>query len=341
MNFRLIGLIRLIAIPTLLLLYGIYLRFWVYGLQKSKRDVFGFINISDFHLIISLLCFSAGLSIVIYQFTRLILKKKETSKKLLAQIDFFLTEGSALNVASGIALCVIGLYLLFPTSSDLATRFSVCLSAYTSIMAATLAIDAFYIRTQAITDMDIFLKFLTNDLDEEKGRIKRLWIVYPALNIGYYRSLVTFKVYEDDEVLPENSPCDKFITALEARVKRLQKKANAITYPQELYVKLYQCYHEELRHPKPKPQKNSTNSTSLPENSTVLPEKCAKEAKRLFNLFDSSHAIEVPPDALPQHIIIIHDIVYTIMSYGIPIYNEVNQTFTSSESSGVADLIGW
>lgn len=64
------------------------------------------------------------------------------------------------------------------------------LSIYISIFAATIAIEAFYVRTQAITDVDILLKYLTRDLIEKSASLKRLIIVFPALNIGYHRACI-------------------------------------------------------------------------------------------------------------------------------------------------------
>ena len=55
--------------------------------------------------------------------------------------------------------------------------------------------------------------------------------------------------------------------------------------------------------------------------------------------FTNYTILELLPDAMPQHIIVINDIVYTIMTYGMPIFNEKDNCFEPFDQGKKADLL--
>jgi hypothetical protein len=249
--------------------------------------------------------FSLGLLSIAIRLLHLFLSGKDQFNSLWAEFRFLTQAQSSWSLGSGIACMAIGTFFLFPSDSNLASRFEASLGLYTGILGATLAINAFYRQTAPITDADSLLKNLNYDLNACPDRSK-IWFVYPALNIGYYRSLQEAGINREDidHRLPNNCPYEDFRVALRRRATRLGRdRVTAVTYPSSLYKVLYQRYEENIH--------GSSNINSDRVNG------CAEEAQSLTGDFTTK---ELSPEAFPQHVIIIGDVVYTVMSYGLPIY---------------------
>jgi hypothetical protein len=159
-----------------------------------------------------------------------------------------------------------------------------------------------------------------------------IWFVYPALNIGYYRSLdangKSSEITEGDtirNVIDENHYYSKFRSILRTKSDRLRIKA--ITYPCTLYEPLYKQY-----------EKNHfvTSTEIKPRDDRI--KGCAKDAEDLVKTKGINH-IEIPPNLFPQPVIIIGDFVYSITSYGLPDYDLSTKSFVGGEREFVSFLV--
>ncbi len=259
-----------------------------------------------------------GLATIIIHFLYLLLNtlndKDNYFQSIFTKISYLIQARSAWGIGSSLACLLIGIYLLFPSDENLATRFQGALSIYFSAISTTLIVDIFYEKLAPITDVDKLLRSIILDLSicNENSNV---WFVYPALNIGYYRALKKLdKDDEQDSPLPEDHIYSEFRKAFISKIVHL-RKARAITYPVNLYHSFYYRYEEK-------------HNTNINDKRVTA---CVNEAKILF---DNSKlkTTEIQPVGFPQHIIIIGDWVYTIMSYGLPTYDAADGKFKGGEN---------
>jgi hypothetical protein len=197
-------------------------------------------------------------------------------------------------------------------------RTATALSLYVGVVAAVLGIHIFYKKTVPITDVNLLLRLIAADLRRWKPLGTEIWFAYPALNIGYYRKLQHFgkslAEQVDCTVIPDDDPYTLFWKALREIMPRVNR-AVAITYTASLYIDLYKCYDRQMHDPM----------------GDAFATSCADEAMRLTEMFhDVRHreaeVREVAPQNFPSHVIIIGDVVYSILSYGLPLYYEFTPT---------------
>lgn len=164
-----------------------------------------------------------------------------------------------------------------------------------------------------IASIEKFLRIASQDLEEKRySKDGRVWLVYPALNIGYYR--------EQIDAVPLNY-YSEFMTSLNYARDNPKVDVNVVTYPVELYQKLFEKYID------------ATTDSKSTENIT----KCTNEANAIFNSFKEknhtnckTHNIE--PHKFPDHFLIVDNKVYLINTFGLPEYNPDTKDFTKIDS---------
>lgn len=161
-----------------------------------------------------------------------------------------------------------------------------------------------------ITSIDKLLSKLAEDIYESSNREDcDFYMVYPALNIGHYRSMK----------YPESLPIyQRFTASIDQFLSHRHdsRKIRIVTFPQHLYATLYIKY-----------------CTMVAEQDNRIINECSEEAKRLFGSFQlmtsSIHrdlkCFEIDPNNFPQHFILIGNVVYLINTFGLPEYE--NGTF--------------
>src|SRR5258708_14186884 len=140
----------------------------------------------------------------------------------------------ALLIGASVAALAAGIHLFYTTSGPRHDPYDKIVEIYIASITASLGIRLFYNRLVPITDVNLLLKKVMIDLnscDEAE-----LWIVYPALNIGYYRNRVGATQNSEPEIIAQYS------TALRECAKRVATNAHVVTYPIELYQPLYKAY---------------------------------------------------------------------------------------------------
>jgi hypothetical protein len=270
-----------------------------------------------------------GLLTLFIHILYLALERRDQLHGLWIELMSILRVRSAWSIGSGLACLVIGIYFFFPSDSNLANRYQGALGLYLGTLGTTLAIDIFYKKTAPITDIYTLLETILSDLVNSCPDNSRLWFVFPALNIGYYRTLDKCQIEDErNGEMNDNEIYYKFRKEFKEKVRRLGKKSNAkaITYPISLYEPLYSRYEDSHR---PKTIQNSRKARI---------DGCADDAEGLART-EGLIIREIAPEIFPQHVIIIGDIVYTVMSYGLPIYDSATSSFTGGEEALVSLLV--
>jgi hypothetical protein len=252
---------------------------------------------------------AAGIIVITWRISWVFLRDKDELHDFWAECKFMVVHATtAWSLGGGIACILTGAYFAFTSHGHHFERYAGAVSIYATVIGATLAIHAFYRQTAPITDMDVLLRRLIDDLDDAKKE-SSLWIIYPALNLGYYRNRQQYGTE-----LPDDHICSLFKTALGNCAQRLgPQRAVAITFHKELYQKLFDCYDKMIS------AKNGKSDQQCVEH-------CTKEALSCLRHFvgwpEEKLGFHCPvlPREFPQQMVIIGDIVYSIMSYGLPIY---------------------
>lgn len=158
-----------------------------------------------------------------------------------------------------------------------------------------------------ITTIDKLLTKVTDDINEHKNNENStFYFVYPALNIGHYRSL---KYSETEQIY------QRFTSAIENFLSHRHEQRNIkiVTYSKDLIQPLYKKYCEMLNEPE----------------VDKITNECANEADKIYTYFEKNttsfqrnvKCYNISPIGFPQHFIIIGNIVYLINTFGLPIYN--------------------
>jgi len=247
---------------------------------------------------------------------------------LLGEIKFVAFQSDYLLVlAGGVACFLVGLRLIIPVDTHhLYERYESIVHTYIAVFIAVIGIKLLYRKMAPIVEVDHLLRMLIDDLNRHVDA-DRLWVVYPALNIGYYRHHLRLGKVGDDDL------CEQYKDAQKKCAGRLKQKARAITYPRDMYSPLYRCYDKMI------------NGT---ENAERI-DACVADAEDFVNNFTEQKPIQrgelhpISPDQFPPHVIVIGNIVYMIMSYGLPIYDPQTKSFRQiGQGSGkekLADLL--
>lgn len=226
----------------------------------------------------------------------------------------------ALIIGGSLAAAGCAIHLLYTKGGPVHDQYDAAIGIYLTALTASLGVRAFYSRIVPITDVNTLLRMLTRDL--RSCHSGPMWLVYPALNIGYYRN---YRGEAEPEIMGE------FKDAISKCAKRLSGAAYAITYPTGLYEPLYKCYHESQRGQKPtrKPENIVRESA---EYAKIMLEQLRLDAKLVSGgnaptASGASQTYEIEPGNFPPHVILIGDITYVLLSYGFPIYDKVDKKF--------------
>jgi hypothetical protein len=247
---------------------------------------------------------------------------------LQAELKFlFLGATSAWSFGGGLACILTALFFLFPVNGAWYERYTAGLSIYISILGVVLGVHAFYRRTAPITDLNHLLKAITEDLEnlignkeENESTSERLWIVYPALNLGYYRNMNSLRVYY------------RYKDAVIRCATHLKTNAHAITFSEDLYQPLYEVY-----------DKGANKGIIDPGRV----KRSVDDAKDFVDRFKGARVATskfygVDPISFPPHVFIIGDITYLLMSYGVPIYDpDLPEKFRAIEGEEFAKILAF
>jgi hypothetical protein len=256
------------------------------------------------------------------------LRKSDSEfQHLIGEIKFVAFQSDYLLVlAGGVACFLVGVRFLIPVDiHHLYERYEATIQTYIAVFLAVLGIKLLYRKMAPIVEVDHLLRMLIDDLNRHIDA-DRLWVVYPALNIGYYRHHLRLGKVGDEDL------CEQYKDAQRKCAGRLKQKARAITYPKTMYSPLYTCYDRMI---------NGAASTERVED-------CVADAEDFVNDFTEQKPTqrgvlyEIPPDQFPPHVIVIGNIVYMIMSYGLPIYEPQTGFRPIGEGKGkdkLADLL--
>lgn len=254
-------------------------------------------------------------------------RQEREFEELISELEFvFFYAKSAWSVGVGLACIFVGGFFLFPVNGSLYERYQGAFSIYVTTLGITLGIHALYRREAPITNVFYFLERAIRDLDACTNKSSKVWFVYPALNIGYYRAYELGRTGDRDVVR-------RFENSLKNCAGRLKSNAKAITVEQEYYRSLYEAYDQMI--------KGSVDDMRVSQ--------CVENADDFVFSFVDVGSNRLPrrglfyefhPNQLPPQILVIDSTVYIIITYGIPIFNEVLKKYVAPQrNKRTADLI--
>jgi len=321
---------------TILILYcivGVPIFLLYTGLELSKGQNLTYVQSTWWRDLIIVL----GALVILTRATTVLLSDIEELRDIKAELRFvFAHAKTAWSIGGGTACIVTGLYFLVPATNALHERFEGVFSIFISVIGVALAVHVLYRNMAPIVGTPRLLDSIIDDLHNCSDQ-SAIWLVYPALNFGFYRSLRNGESVWNhrNQVFDFRHRCGKFYRALRDALESKPLQAIAITYGKDKYLKLFDVYHKMIKDEKEK---------SSPVDYVRL---CTKSAELLSNLFESSTSSNVrfeqfDADQFPQHVIIIGDVVYIIVSYGIPIYDKESDAFIPLEGENEpADVLTW
>jgi len=259
---------------------------------------------------------AAGIITIGLRISYIIVRDKDEREweELVAEFKFvFKYAQSAWSIGSGIACILVGAFLFFPVNGQYYERYQGGLGIYLAVLGITLGVHALYRREAPIVNIFYFLDLLINDLLDEKK--DKLWIVFPALNIGYYRAI---KVEKTDKV-------ERFKKALGMCAARLQSNAVAITHPQAHYEKLYRAYVRMAVGP--------SNDERVKERVKECAQNASDFLREFVDLDNQGESrrgrfYSAEPDTLPPTVIIIGSVVYFIITYSMPVFDKYKNEYS-------------
>ncbi|HZU31291.1 MAG TPA: hypothetical protein VFB79_09260 [Candidatus Angelobacter sp.] len=246
----------------------------------------------------------------------------------------------ALLIGASIASICSGLHLFYTAGGPLHDQYDKIIEIYITAITASLGLKAFYNQIAPITDVNILLKRVISDLN--KTTDGQLWIVYPALNIGYYRNRKGIKQEREPAIIAE------FSSAVKECAKRLTHTAHIVTYPTALYQPLFHSYIDK------QPElKNESDDTK-----NKIAEECATNANNMATGFvqhvaeglnveiakfdHTKNHHELSPLGFPQQVIIIGSVTYALLSYGLPVFDPACNNFCAiSGDHKLVDILAY
>ena len=281
----------------------------------------------------------SGFLVIVFRAVVVKIYDKEELKDIIAEIKFITSHAkTAWSIGAGLACIITGIFFFIPTGNGLHERFGTIFGIFVSVLGITLAVHVLYRQMAPIIGTTKLLDSLIKDL-ENCSQQTSIWLVYPALNIGFYRALKNGEnVWKETDNFNYKHTCGQFHRTLQHTLQDKDPKAIAITYPEDKYDELYVTYDEMIR------------SDVKDEDRAAMVEKCVKSSQRLIEIFKEEgnrknqniKFVEIDPDKFPQHLVIIGDIVYFIVSYGLPLYNhETGEFIPIKGEHKPADLLTW
>lgn len=282
---------------------------------------------ATFHIeyLLGVIFFIVGAAVIYLRVAWLKSRKNDEYSDLRKEFSY-LSQNTLTGVLIGIgfASSLVGISTFFyqPEETNIfREKIFEIVTIYLTTITSLLLIRAIFNKIAPITNVERLLFRIAEDL-EELGRKKgtEAWFIYPALNIGYFR--------EEAGLVPENY-YTRFSDALHRFIENPFTRLTSVTYRTDLYDKLYNTYAEMVL-----PDKDDAFRKARAEDSV-------SEAKRKFNsIRDAANlgcaCYEVEPNDLREHFIVIDDIVYTITTFGLPVYEAASGgTFKPPELGSV------
>jgi hypothetical protein len=267
---------------------------------------------TKFHIeyLLGVVTFAIGAAVIAIRVAWLKSRKNDEYSDLRKEFSY-LSQNTLTGVLIGIgfASTLVGISTFFyqPEETNMfREKIFEIVTIYLTTITSLLLIRAIFNKIAPITNVERLLFRIAEDLEELSGKKgSEAWFIYPALNIGYFR--------EEAGLVPENY-YTRFSDALHKFIENPFTKVTGVTYRTNLYGKLYETY---------------VKMVLTDKDDAFLKEKTddsVAEAKRKFNSIRDAGNLgclcyEVEPNDLREHFIVIDDIVYTITSFGLPIYD--------------------
>ena len=275
---------------------------------------------------------AAGLILIVAILAGLYLKDRRHWGILRSEFMYLIHHGKyALLIGSAIGFTATAIYLLMPfdfrqnKEAQDAERAASALSLYFGVVGAAIGIHTLYMKTAPITEMHELLDMISDDLRRHKRYGEAVLMVYPALNIGYYREVKNHTPRNGGrDSIPEEHPYKRFRQAFLDSCSAIQSGFHVVTYDPETYRQLYTAYASDKK-----------------DASEAILVACAEEAAYLFDqvLQNGGEAVGVQCKAnLPPHEIVIGPVSYLVSSFGLPKYDQATRSFVLKES-GLAQLL--
>jgi hypothetical protein len=251
------------------------------------------------------------------------------------ELKYLIQHGKyATLIGSALGLIAIAIYLILPSDSTAGAqrqdfeRVAAALSLYFGIVGGALGIHTLYLKAAPITEMHELLEMIADDLIRYRTHGNKVLIVFPALNIGYYRELTRHPPRsEHQDSIPDNHPYKRYRAAFIESCGTLKNDVRIVTYSPGSYDQIYQAYTAE---------KDAKGPTIIGF--------CAKEADQLFKQVcacdGEAYGVEPKQNRLPPHVIVIGPVSYLMSSFGMPKYNGSSNAFELKEKS-VATLLAY
>ncbi|MBS0203958.1 MAG: hypothetical protein JSS49_13720 [Planctomycetes bacterium] len=260
---------------------------------------------------------------------------------LWEEIRFFMLDVhfTAYLFAGGLGSLLAGIYLIQPAADDLPDRYrDASLFFFTSLF-ATLGLHAFYRRNAPVRSTSVILRHLVHDLTEfvhdlrlrsdfdDISRVPaRLCVVFPSLNLGYYTCALEALGRQKRPIkissLADNTAFHQFeLKLLEAVRETAPDGAIAMTYP----CRMYQGLHNAYAHSRTK-NDLATHPAVTQADLQELGKGAAYSAEAMLNGFRERGGTvyeTTPAEFPPQFIVIIGDVTYTIVTFGLPAWSGI------------------
>ncbi len=220
-------------------------------------------------------------------------------------------------VGIGLSFCLISAAIAVAEGASVLDLTAAIVTIFVGLLGAMFGINALYWRNAPFRDLFRLMRSIESDLRQlpEGGESSRLWIVYQALNIGYYRCTFDNKGQRTDF----HSRYWNLHASIMSAAGSLQEKARAVTYDPASYKEYFTAYLEPL-----------LNGKVLLECAAA----CAQEAQSFRDQFKQEggqHYSVQRADEFPSETILIGNTVYFIVTHGLPRLE--NGKFESSRGS--------
>ncbi len=268
-------------------------------------------------------------------------RETEKSANLGLFVEYILRQSNfawlfGLYVATVITLICIGISSAFNDGSTWVDSFSGNIfdiaGIYIGCVIGMLALRYLVDRISPTVNIDIALQKVNADLELVLARGEgKVTVCFPALNIGHFRSLLQ----------GGNAIYDDFKKLLIKVAQTEGVSLDCYIYDKKLYRDLFFAYGQHYK--AQKNQENTAFDSELVDRATV---KTIDEARNLAEEVEqcssrASRYIAVMPSLMRTHAIVIDDVVYSIHSWGMPVYSDIKKTFEPSHNgeSPVAKLM--
>lgn len=282
-------------------------------------------------------------------------QKKLGSTQLSSTLIYYAHNArSSIFHAVIVSLFVFCLYLFFPNSlanpfyvtyEDLALRFSSGYGIYIGVFGTIIGLNLAYVSSAPITDITKLLNWLTADLDDSRTQ-DSLYYVFPAPDIGLFRAVRTYMSCEKGAHLRTNEidlsggfesgdgrefkdwlgaqskdsyefSVYNFITTFDKLIRSDANHFTAVIYQPSTIPDFYLAYAKQTMSGEKIEIKNAVKLWYKHTRSVLnyMKHHAQKDQSETF-------IYSVSPNELPQHLIIIGSVVYTIHTFGMPIFRE-------------------